>query len=174
MNTIGFDIDGVLYPVHKIAYTELVANHNLKIPFTKFWEDYKKYYSKIFWDNFFKLPFLYERAVPTKEILDTVNYLSNKYNIVYITSRPKDVKFVTKWWLKNYKFPNYDNIFFSKDKTIEIRKNKCLYFIEDRGKQEEIDGMNKITNVILVNQVWNKHITGVPRIQELNELKELL
>jgi uncharacterized HAD superfamily protein len=106
--------------------------------------------------------------------MDTVNYLANKYNICYITARPREAKMVTIQWLRRYKFPNNENLYFSEDKTIDLRTNNCTYFIEDHWKQEVIDRLNKVTNVILVDRLYNKHITGVPRIKELKELKTLL
>jgi uncharacterized HAD superfamily protein len=176
VDTIGFDIDGVLYDIHRVTYTELRARHNLNVSLVEFWceDGYKNNYTEKFWENFYKIPILYEKTPPNKDIIDTVNYLSNKYNICYITSRPDEVRFVTGWWLKSYKFPNYDNVFFSNNKTIDIRKNKCIYFIEDQWIQDKIDKMNKITNVVLVDRVYNRHIEGVPRIQRLSELKNLL
>jgi uncharacterized HAD superfamily protein len=146
------------------------------VPFIDFWSDngYKKQYSENFWDNFYKIPILYERATPINGALETIEYLSKKYNICYITSRPKEIEFVTRYWMRSYKFPNYESLYFSENKTIEIRKYKCLYFIEDQWIQNKVDEMNKLTNIILVDRIYNKHITGVPRIYNLRELKELL
>lgn len=174
METIGFDLDGVLYPVTIPAYTYLVANCDLKLSFFEFWEDYTQHYSEIFYDNLFKISTLYDCILPTKNILNTLNYLSKKYNICYITARPKSIESVTRAYLKRYNFPNFSNIEFSNDKSIEIRTNRCLFFIEDCWEQEKIDSYNKVTNIILMDQIYNKHIINVLRIKNLNELKELL
>lgn len=176
MDTIGFDIDGVLYDIHRIVYTELVAHHNLSISFNDFWgeDGYKNNYTEKFWENFYQIAILYDRAPPIRGSLDVVKHLADKYNICYITSRPDEVRFVTNYWLKYYKFPNYDNVSFSKNKAVDIRKKKCFYFIEDQWVQEVINEMDKLTNVILVDKIYNRHITGVPRIKNIEELKDLL
>jgi len=174
METIGFDLDGVLYDFHVAAYTELVAFHGLDVSFNIFWDDYQSYYSEKFFSNFVKISILYNRLTPITGSVDTLNYLANKYNICYITSRPDDVVNITKYWLKYYNFPNYDNIEFSTDKSIEIRQHNCKYFIEDMWKQETVNKLAKITNLILVSKIHNRNIYGVPRISSVTELNYLL
>lgn len=174
MDTIGFDIDGVLYDIHTAAYTELIAFHGLTIPFSKFWGNYKSYYSEKFYNSFFKIPILYDSMLPISGSIETLNYLAGKYNLCYITARPQEVKYVTKKWLKTNKFPYYENVEFSKNKEVEIRSNNCKYFIEDCWVQDKVDSMSKITNLILVNAVYNRDIINVPKIRLISELKLLL
>jgi uncharacterized HAD superfamily protein len=174
METIGFDLDGVLYDIINPSYIELISFYDLKIPFNTFWKNHKNYYDEKFWENFFRIPILYEKSFPEDGAVDTLYELSKKYNIVYITARPLDVKFVTQYWLKKNKFPNHENLEFSNNKTVEVRQHNCKYFIEDNYEQEKIDALSKITNVLLVNQIYNEHINNVIKINSVNELKYLL
>ena len=174
MDTIGFDVDGVLYDIHVPVYTELVAFHGLNESFNIFWENYRDYYTEKFYDSLFRISILYDKLPPVNGAVDTLNYLASKYKICYITSRPKEVESITRYWLRNYKFPYYDNVEFSKDKSIEIRQHNCKYFIEDHWNQSIVDKLSKITNLILVSRIYNKEIYGVPRIGSVTELNNLL
>ena len=175
METIGFDLDGVIYNIHPVAYTELVANWGLSVSEYNFWSNYKSFYTENFYAQFFQLPFLYCRSVPSRDVRETLDYIATKYRLCYITSRNEHaLRFVTESWMKKYDLPYRTNLEFSKNKSIEIRMYDCSYFVEDQWVQWKIDKINKITNLILVDAIYNKHIINVPRIRSIKELQTLL
>ncbi len=172
MDTLGFDMDGVLYDWHGQVYTHLTIHHGLTTPASEFWPVADDVYEDMFWHNLASIPTIYERALPHAGVLDTVNNLSRKYNIVYITKRPLAVERVTRQWLKTYKFPNYDNVFLTDDKSITVRYHNCKFYVEDRDKH--IEELRNLTNVIVMNRDWNKSYSDLPTIDHITELEELL
>lgn len=172
MNTLGFDLDGVLYDWHSQVYQYLTVYNNLTTPFSEFWSVVDEDYGELFWKNLASIPTIYETAFPLAGTLDTLNRLSKKYNIVYITARPKAVEYVTKRWLETYKFPNYDNIFLTDDKTITVRYHNCKFYVEDRDKH--IEELRNLTNIIVMNRFWNKDYKNLPMIDHITDLEKLL
>lgn len=172
MDTLGFDLDGVLYDWHGQAYTHLTIFNGLTTPASEFWPVADDAYGDLFWQNISRIPTLYERALPLSGVLDTLNNLSKKYNIVYITARDKVVERVTRQWLRTYKFPNYDNVFLTDDKSITVRYHNCKFYVEDRDKH--IEELRNLTTVIVMNRDWNKSYPDLPTIDDITDLEELL
>lgn len=172
MDTLGFDLDGVLYDWHGQIYQHLTIHHKVTTPYLEFWPVADEAFGDLFWKNLSHIPTIYERAFPLPGVLNTLNSLSSKYNIVYITVRPKAVELVTRRWLKTHKFPNYDNVFLTDDKTLTVRYHNCKFYVEDRDKH--IEELQNLTNVIVMNQIWNKNYPNLFTINYITELEELL
>jgi len=169
---IGFDLDGVLYDWHGVVYQHLCIFHKLNIDYKTFWTEATNIYSDNFWNGIERIVTLYGKLPPSDSLLDTLNYLARKYNIIYVTSRPEEVEKSTRHYLERWSFPEYDQVFFYKDKTIPVRKSQCSYFVED--KVDNILQLENHTNVIIKSQPWNKQLEGFIRIFSIEELKGLL
>ena len=172
MDTLGFDLDGVLYDWHSNSYNYLVHYHKLDMPFREFWEGGHTQFSEELWSNIAKIPVLYERSFPFPGIVSVLNRLNSKYNIVYITKRPITVRRVTERWLATHKFPNYDNVYLTKDKPSLVRYHNCKFYVEDRDTH--IEELRNLTNIIVMNRYWNKNYPDLPTIDYIDELEELL
>ena len=86
---------------------------------------------------------------PNYPMIDIVNRLFDKYEIVLLTSRPESIEEPTKDWLENYTI-FYDRLHMrSKEnhyiKDVELKRNMYIDFIDDEvfcafdDKQEIID-----------------------------------
>jgi hypothetical protein len=86
---------------------------------------------------------------PNYPMIDIVNSLFDKYEILLLTSRPESIEKSTKDWLKTYGV-SYDGLFMrSKEnhyiKDVELKRNMYIDFIDDKvfcafdDKQEIID-----------------------------------
>lgn len=173
MKTLGFDLDGVLYPWHEIVYEYAKLWHGNEESFSEFWTDFDKKHGKIYIENLLQIPHLYTKRVPTPELMKILYSLSRLYHIIYITSRGRGLKWLTQHYLKTYAFPNYEEIFFTKQKDIEVVRHEVDFFVEDRPHHiEELIGL---TEVILMKQPYNKEWWNkVPTINHLNQLPKLL
>lgn len=174
--TIGFDLDGVIYDFHRVAYEHLKFYHGVTQDFTTFWREEQnggRYFSEVFWENFLKIPILYESTIIPERDLDLLNELANKYNIIYVTHRPPEIESATDAWFRNNKIPYRNNVYFSEDKSIPIIQNQCLYFVDDMIKN--IITLEKVTNAILLKKVWHgKDYLNYTYIENLGDLKILL
>ncbi len=95
-------------------YRWLVQSTDLKLDEETFWlrEEGKLEgcYSKFMWNNLVSMPHLYEQQVPLPGVVDAVKEIAKSFDIVYITHRIKELRFVTESWLEVYDFPNRDNL----------------------------------------------------------------
>lgn len=175
MRTIGFDIDGVLYDFQTAVFDHLTMYHKLVQDYTEFWReerDNRGRFSNVFWENIIKVPILYELFDMSPSDLDVLNTLSKDFKIIYVTHRPKEVKFTTEMWFKRNELPYKENLYFAGDKSIPILENQCEYFIDD--SVHVIEKLQGITNAILRKRQWHteEHLK-YPYISSLSELLEM-
>jgi uncharacterized HAD superfamily protein len=175
VKTIGFDIDGVLYDFHTAIYDHLKMYHNLSENYVDFWKAERNGrggFSYMFWDSIIKLPILYEQYVIHEQDRQTLDKLAKRFNFIYVTHRPEDVRFVTKYWFKENELPYRDNIYFSKDKSLPIIEHQCLYFVDDMVRN--VKDLEGLTNAILMKKAWHTEedleLTYISSLQELEEL----
>lgn len=184
----GFDLDGVLYPWHFVAwewYKRTVGDRNMS--FDDFWK-----YPDGWVSNHQESDIVAEMvkdeanyiAVPySPYVLGTVQDIANNYadKIYYITGRPTAVKDATRKHL--IKLPQAENLYFSDEnggKLQIIKELGCDYYAEDRPKYLEI--LPAVTSVFAVTtpyntyREWNairiSHVTEIPEhLERLNESK---
>lgn len=174
MKTIGLDLDGVVYDYHTVTYNHLVKERNLTLKPAEFWGNGESIYSEKVWYNLLRIPILYEKAPINDDDLDVLNYLSRSFNLVYITNRPREVEFVTRWWMKENKIPQTSNLYFvTGSKVPLILKNQCEYFIDDR--LSIVKELENYTNPILVRKDWHskEELVDILYIRSLKELLEI-
>jgi len=174
MESIGFDLDDVLYNFADPAYRELQVYHRLSATYTEFWGNHLKYYTEEFWKNFIKIETLYSCEKITPQDLVVLNYLAEKYNIYYITNRPPEILIATQNWLKRESLPYPENLILTDKKEVEISRLNIIAFTED-----QIKNIKKIPDTIKIflkdkpwNQNWEKE--NVIRIYSLMEILKCL
>lgn len=179
MPILGFDIDGVLYPWQIACFEHLSLFYGYTGTYEDLWDhaDFSKFVSNrgpLFVENLLRIQHLYSCFPPTLRDYKSLKNLAKKYEIVYITSRPKDVEWTTLAFFKRYDYPNYDNIIFSDDKVLDVRLYGCDYFVEDRPVYCFL--LQNVTNLIMRTQPWNLSIRGEIKnqIQNLQDLERML
>jgi uncharacterized HAD superfamily protein len=175
MIKISFDLDGVLYPFHDIVYDYVrrIYGEGTDLDPYSFWEWFN-IRSELWQSNIIRTLDIYDKAIPSKELLNRLELLSKHLEIFYITSRPLELQFVTRSYLDRYKFPHSYNLFFSDDKSIPVIENDIDIHVEDRIKH--IDEVLPFCKVLLISQPWNRDYQGdVPRYNNIIEcLDDLL
>jgi uncharacterized HAD superfamily protein len=167
---VAFDLDGVLYP-----WTTACWEYCSRAGFTKLSkvDFFKKTEQKnsLFWDNIIKDPIILETFPPTNQLRDFMRRVGRKHQVYYITSRPIEVERVTQRYLKKYDFPDWENLYFSHDKDMEIVKFNIAALIEDNYRNAE--KCAKHCASYLINTPWNQKEVSDPRIVRVDNLFEL-
>ena len=177
MQTIGFDLDGVLYNWRRAVWDTLLLEFHEKRTFFDFWNEEEhgvSHYNKMFWYNLIRREDLYENMLPAKNVVRTLKILSKRFEIKYITHRSEWVRYVTEKWLKNYSFPSIENLIMSeKPKHILVRQHDCAYYVEDRSKILDSE-LKNVCTLFGMRTVDNGHLEGDPKIQFIDTIPELL
>lgn len=164
---LGFDLDGVCYPWHSQAYSYLKLYHGITKTYLEFWREYTKYEELL--KYVVTLPDLYEKGIPSKEVLDTLNKLDSEgHTIYYITTRPEEVTRITENFLARYNFPQDFNLVITKDKDKYARLFKLDLFVDDRI--HVVEKLKTLCTVLLMNQPWNEEVEGFTRIYNFKEI----
>jgi uncharacterized HAD superfamily protein len=179
--TLGLDLDGVLYDWRRAVWPMFVAEYGEVRSFHDFWFEEERaerngesVYNELFWRNLVLREDLYEACPPKKGVVETLWKLKQKYNLVYITHRPLQVKFITEWWLKSYDFPERDMLIISSlPKHLLTRQYGCDYYVEDREKILNSQ-LKNVCTLFGVRSVSNYTLEGDPRITFIDEIPELL
>ncbi len=177
----GFDIDGVLYPWHLIAWDWYKrTTGDVSMSFEEFWtfpdgwvpkHDDSKLVKEMVMakENYTAIPISPYVYTAVWNIAD--NYADKIY---YITGRPTAVKDDTRKYLKDNKMPQADNLYFSDEnggKLQIIKKLGCDYYAEDRPKYLEI--LPEITSVFAVTAPYNTYrewdAIRVPHVMQIPE-----
>jgi len=156
---LGFDIDGVLYPFHEVAYNYCHRDLGMKLTYDEFWYNIiNDKFSKVFVDNLVNDPKHYNKFLIDPKILDLLNALSMEHTIYYVTARPKELNFTTRTWFERNKLPQLENLFITNngDKVKYIVDHKIEVFVEDRDRNAL--ELKDYTKVILVKKLWNESI----------------
>ncbi len=185
----GFDLDGVLYPWHYVAwqwFKETTADEDMGF------EDFWKWPGGWVAENEGTQTVLdmvndaknYTSVQISPYVFDAVWNIANNHadKIYYITSRPTVVKDSTRKYLIDNNMPQAENLYFSDEnggKPQIVGELECDYYAEDRPKYLEI--LPQITSVFVVTTPYNiyrewdairiQHVMEIPKILEnINEL----
>lgn len=159
MSAVGFDLDGVLYEWHEAVYDYFKMFREYKDSYTTFWRNYRTILTNEDWGTITEISPLYGCKNPPTGCQDFLSKVADKYEIYYITFRPKSAELTTENYLKRFDFPFRENLIFTPDKANHARLLKLKYFTEDR--QDYIEPLSKVTNVILRARPWNEDIWDV-------------
>jgi uncharacterized HAD superfamily protein len=176
MTKIGFDLDGVLYDWHKVIY-EWVKDYStdFDVSYSEFWLDWIQKEERKKLANFLcKTPIFVTNLIMSESLRKMLWSLALENELFYITSRPKEVRFGTEWWIKTSRIPNPENLIFAFDSKLPyIIDNEIDYFVEDMTKHAI--ALRDHTQVILISKPWNTIIQGeFPTISDVSQLPELL
>lgn len=133
-----------------------------------------------FWKWFVKQDF-WEQIPLVRNAKKTLKKISKKYQIYVFTSRPSDLKDITKSWIIKKKLNFIDRIYhvdilgLTKLSAIENIKIKPIYYIEDRlDFAEEVAKKHK---VLLYDYPWNQnsnHNKNLIRVKNWQEISEII
>lgn len=174
MKTLGFDLDGVIYPWHDAVYNYVTTHMGVTETFENFWTEFDANYTDIWRQNILDTLHLYANIVPKPRHLLLLHELSKRYRIIYITARDEiKLGWVTHNYLKRYNYPNYEEVYFSKFKRPIIIEQEVDFFVED--KKSHVQELIGFTDLILMKTIYNKDIWDVvSTIRSLDELPETL
>ncbi len=180
ISRIGFDLDGVIYPWHKIVLEAAKAEGLLEITtqsgdlFAYPEEDGLIFkWSKFARDRLVSTPEHYMHPLPrrSKDVLDK---LSEHFELFYVTARSGDLEYPTFRWAEENNLPQRKNLFVSNGpKSDIIVKQGIQVFIEDRPT--EVEALAPFCKMILLNQPWNSNYTkkNHTRVENLEDLLPL-
>lgn len=169
---MGFDLDGVLYDWFSACVPLLRV---LGFDVQNEVEAYQIFISapETFQNNIMNITSYYRTIVPSESIVDTVRFIGKKYEIYYITSRPKIAEYSTRKWLEEHKFPYVNNLIVTNNKPAIVRQLGLKFYVEDR--EFWIRKLLNLTNVIYKKNFYAEDIDGTyANIYSVEELKEIV
>jgi hypothetical protein len=171
--SLGIDMDGCLYNFQGAVLEYFRLYKGYTGTYGEFWSKDKLKLSDADWEFLINIDILYTSEMPTPDCINFLNYVKYRFNIYYITARPLLVKLTTEQYMRRHNFPFRDNLIFEKDKVNTARRLKLDYFIDD--SQENIAGLSKVTNAILMAQPENRAYWDIyPTIHSLMGAVKLL
>lgn len=189
MTTFGFDLDGVLYPWHLMAWDWYKHTQNDDISFDEFWTYpdgwMATHEGEPIITQMVEEHSLYISSPISPYVHSAVWNIADNYadKIYYITGRPTAVKDITLKYLIDSKLPQAENLYLSDEnggKLEIIDELGCDYYAEDRPKYLEI--LPQVTTVFAVTAPYNtyrewdairvSHVMQIPEYLEriINEL----
>jgi len=175
---IGLDVDGVIYPFHEITIEHAKSMNLISKDCTtkEFFGDNGIFESwgSIRKENLLNNPTLYDKPPVGKLFnLDILHKLAKNNILSYITSRPKNLSFLTKFWFFKYDLPYWNNVFISDhDKSDLVKRVSCDIFVDDRPFF--LDQLLHLDiPLYIINKPWNVTYTN-SKIKRLNNLYDLL
>ena len=173
MKRIGLDLDGVLYNWHSSLYDYYRLYMNFQGTFNDFWTSGVTSFSTETWTYLLGIDTLYSNRFPTADCINFLEAIKNRFEIYYITSRPKSIKLTTEQYLRRFKFPFNENLIFNDNKVNVARLLGLSYAVDDRASQ--IESLSKVTTAIIVAKPWNKHIwNDYPTVFSLMDILDYL
>lgn len=170
---IALDLDGVLYPWHEAVCMYYKLYKNYTGTEYNFMKNSDKYMTCEDWNYIVTIPDLYYKYTPSSRLMKLLFNLSEKFNIFYITSRPEEMRRVTAKYLRDFKFPQKDNVIFSKENDIYARLLKLSFFVEDNVSNAE--KLSRVCTTFLVRTPFNEDYTGnVPMLNSIYDLERIL
>ena len=169
---IAFDLDGVLVPWHEQVHDYCVRFEHETLDLANFWKSFERIYNRIHIDNILNNPLFIESSILDLRVVDMINRISEKNNIYYITSRPKEMDRVTRKWIKRNHLPQIENLYLTYFKELPVSVFKIDLMIEDRP--ENARKLNNYTRVLLVSKPWHEDTSDLEKIGDLLDLEKII
>jgi len=166
---LGLDLDGVLYPFVKAVETFCRVNKSFSGTTDDFHRNLSEYWEKFNLDWLVENAQLYQAFIPSQELMGILSRLADKYEIYYISSRPESVFRVTQKYLREYGFPNQENLYFSTDKETLARFFGLSYFVDDNVVYAE--SLDRVCMSLLMSTPYNEKYHG--NYHRINTMKDL-
>jgi uncharacterized HAD superfamily protein len=154
---VSIDLDGCVYPWQEVCYEHLRDTMDLQDSYDVFWSETVNAYNELWLQNIIRIPFLYEKRSIEPMVLGTLDELARKYEIYYITSRPKDVTYVTERWVRKNKLPYYNNLILTDNKKVAVVELEIDYHVDDLPKH--LFTLRGFTELFMVRQPWNSYLS---------------
>lgn len=181
----GFDIDGVLYPWHQLAYRWAIDALDMDISYEEFWgkEGFIHKIDKeeewaIFRSNLINNPVLYNCVSIPEAFVEAVWKINTIFDgkTCYLTSRPMGVETSTSRLLVSNGLPNPDKLYFSRSspKSMLVKELGITHYVEDHRKHI-IDLEGKLKQLFMVEHVYNSYLeTTAIRINDVTDIPALI
>lgn len=118
--------------------------------------DFSKYPTPGITPQFFEEnPWVFQEASPITGAVEAVNYLSQSWEIVYLTARPKWAEKITLEWLNRHSFPQGE-VILSFDKGAQVQRLGASLVIDDAP--QEIKKLSQIIPVLIYAQPYNHYL----------------
>ncbi len=167
------DLDGTLYEWHSSVYRYMVMYGEYKGSYTDFWTDEYKKKNGDWWAYITGIDTLYSDSWPTKDCIDFLDSIKNRFEIFYVTGRPPSVEVTTAQYLKRFDFPYRDNLIFNPDKANISRLIQASYAIDDLPPA--VEELFRVTNIIMRARPWNKELWNTyPTVHSLMDSLQYL
>lgn len=170
--SIGLDLDGVLYDWCRAAHTYFRTYRNYTGTQYEFELNVANSMEKEFSDFLCSVNSLYDSIFPRKEVVELLWKLSGKYDIYYVTSRPTSAWRTTQKYFDTHNFPFSNHLIFEKDKATLVRLLKLDYFVEDSvGYLEQIAPLTTTFMVLHpYNQMYKDKFNTITSVLELERI----
>jgi len=167
---IAFDLDGVLYPGHRVVWDLYFSKRHPDLTYDMFWGNVWKSVPKDNWKPFLNQPDSYMQPARA-DVVQMMHKISQKRFVFYITQRNPTLAKTTQRWLVKNGFPNPGDVYFSTSKLEVCRKLEIDLHVDDR-----IDVMNELADngirVLGVKQPGNKDkIHDFPHVDNILSLE---
>lgn len=186
--TIGVDLDSVL------AEIDIATWHNSAYGSKKPIEEYRTYDLTVNWGcspddvrkrvhEFYESE-IFARTLPVSGSVEGVSYLSQKYDLVVITSRPQSIEHMTLGWLSKFFKNAFKEVVHTnhmsrtagdrfRHKSDVCKEHSITTMIDDAVHFAEDCAHNDIS-VFLLEQPWNKKARKLhPRITRIKNWQEI-
>lgn len=168
---LGLDLDGVLYDYHSALYTFCQYELNYNGTYEEFWLDYFPACSKEKQDYLIGLPIPYETSIPSKQIIEFLEFANLRAEICYITFRPIELERITKRFLRRNNFPQQYNLYITGDKATACRYLGVTHFLDDHVKH--VKAVSAVADAYLMAKLWNKDFQNdYKTVHSLKEFQE--
>lgn len=160
----GFDLDGVLYNWHLLAWKWAMNVLKEDISYYEFWRYPGGYVAShegsVFIDNMCLNEELYSCESLSDSFLKTLLYISeHSKNLIYVTYRGDWLRFATQLWATYSNLPHSNNIIYARNyggKAKVLKSYNCDYFVEDRP--HHIEELKKVVQLFVVSKPYNEHL----------------
>ena len=153
MIKVGFDLDGVLYNFVSSIYNYCRLYRGMEISYGEFAKNPDELTGQDVMNYLVTVPTIYETGLPKQEDMESLHSLKN-CEYFYITARPECVRLATEKFLAKNKFPDYQNLFMTKDKGVLSRLLQLNYYIDDMAKY--VDKVSPTAKSFLLATPWNQ------------------
>ena len=173
MVTVGFDLDGFLYDWHSVVQGYYKKFKGIDLPLDKFWTEFIPGLDKQEQDYIISVPLFYYGISMHPAAVQFLDWADKNFTVFYVTSRPEDCLRVTEKYLRDHRFPQYENLIFSSDKQSVARLYKMQYFVDDFIKH--VEPLSKVTTAILYAKPWNREAWDkYPTAHSYNEVRRFM
>lgn len=153
---VSLDLDGCIYPWQEVAYEHECNFRDIGESYEEFWSTVNEKYSPLYLHNLTRIPVLYDKRDILPGVLETLEQLAGRYELYYITSRPKEAELVTERWIRKNKLPYGQNLIMTYNKPLVVAELEIDFHVDDLPSN--LLALKGFTDLFMVKQPWNRHL----------------